>query len=94
MANQEITEKYFFIIHGVSPDTLAAVAYRRSRNPDPARFKIKRLKCPYCTLPFKDIDVKIKVELFCYPARKTLSIQIKPEACPHCHREVGLHYVA
>ena len=94
MENKTISEEYFFVVHAVSPEMLADVAYRRSRNPDPEQFKIKKLKCPYCTLPFKDIDVKTKVELFRYPARKTLNIRIKPEACPHCHHEIGLHYVA
>ena len=94
MANQDIPKKYFFVIHGISPEMLAAVAYRRSRNPDHEQFRVRKLKCPYCTLPFKAIDMKIKVELFCYPARKPMSIKMKQETCPHCHREVGLHYVA
>ena len=94
MENQDNMENYFYVIHTVPPEMLADVAYRRSRAPDPDQFKIKKIKCPYCKLPFKDVDVKTKVELFCYPARKRLTIRIRPEACPHCHCEVGLHYIA
>ena len=91
--NQTVNEsqEYFFVFYGSAPSILMArVAYRRTGKTEPRPLHERKvLNCPYCTLPFTDVDRDTKVELYCHPARKQVRCQVYP-VCHNCKNEVGM----
>ncbi|MDL2234685.1 hypothetical protein LJC07_00835 [Christensenellaceae bacterium OttesenSCG-928-L17] len=87
-AEKETASKYFYIVHGVIPEVMAPVAYRRERHARQAGRKM--LKCPHCEKRLTDIDEGVCVELYRHPVH----VEVKCEfylRCFYCKSEVGIN---
>ena len=81
------TEKYVYVVHGLIPELMCHVAYRRARDfVPPGR---KTIKCPHCAHRLTDTEDGTKVELYRHPAELRVSCQIYLK-CGFCHKEVGI----
>jgi hypothetical protein len=81
------TERYLYVVRGYAPELMRGVAFRREKHFVTSEKKI--LKCPYCTGTLKAVDIKIKVELYRYPQKKTVACH-SSIPCKVCHHKVGI----
>jgi hypothetical protein len=79
---------YFYVVHGVIPEIMPNVAYRRVGAEELHRRKI--LKCPFCSARLSDMDADTRVELYGHAKRVEIKCQFYIR-CAYCHREVGVN---
>jgi hypothetical protein len=88
-ANPELQAmEYFYVIHGVIPEIMPPVAYRRIGAEEQHRRKL--LKCPFCLTRLTDMDIDTSVELYAHSERVTRKCQFYMR-CLNCHKEVGIN---
>jgi hypothetical protein len=80
---QELT--YFYVVHGIIPELMSSVAYRRVDKS--VQFKRKEIKCPHCKSRLTYTDEGTNVELYGSVARIKCHIYFQ---CEICHNEVGI----
>ena len=83
------TDKYFYVVHGVIPEVMPNVAYRRACGTREQQFERKILKCPFCAMRLTDTDVNTKVELYRHPERVGVPCQLYLK-CFYCKKEIGI----
>jgi len=84
-------EIYAIIVHGIVPELMPQLAFRREKH-----FKTagkKEVKCPYCRGLFKVVDVTDKLELICYPRKDKIQLH-NSLPCGICHNRVGIIYAS
>lgn len=83
-------KEYLYVIHGVIPEVMPSVAYRRTGRPELAERKI--IRCPYCGGPLTDVERHTLVQIYRTPKRtprKPIPGQFF-KVCGLCSREVGI----
>jgi len=90
-SNQD--EMYAIIVHGIVPEFMPHLAFRRDKHYKTAGKK--EIKCPYCSGVFKVVEVTAKLELIRYSNKAKAKIQWhKSMPCHKCHNMVGIIYKA
>jgi len=79
---------FFYVIHGVIPEIMPSVAYRRVGAEEQHKRKI--LKCPFCASRLTDMDIDTRVELYGHEKRVPTKCQFYIR-CFYCHKEVGIN---
>lgn len=82
--------EYLYVIHGVIPEAMPLVAYRRVGGPELAGRKL--IKCPYCGERLTDVDRHTLVQIYRLPKGK-LKNPIPGrffKMCGVCKSEVGV----
>ncbi|GHU95704.1 hypothetical protein FACS1894208_08990 [Clostridia bacterium] len=80
--------RYFYVVHGVIPELMPNVAYRRVKGA--LERERKTLKCPHCEKKLTDTDAETRVELYQHPVRVAAHCQFYLK-CFHCGSEVGIN---
>jgi len=83
-------DEYLYVVHGVIPDAMPPVAYRRAGRPELAGRKL--IKCPYCREYLTDVDRHTLVQMYALrkgKPKKHIPGQIY-KTCDVCKGEVGL----
>ena len=82
--------EYCIVIHGVIPEAMPHVAYRRAGRPELA--SRKAIKCPYCVNVLTYVDRHTKVQVLRSPKNRTYTS--KPgqlfKHCIVCKNEIGI----
>jgi len=93
MSTNEIQrDEYLYVIHGVIPETMPSVAYRRMGQVDLAWRKM--IKCPYCRDSLTDVERNTTVRI--YRKKSGASKAARPipgqifKMCGACKTEVGI----
>lgn len=82
--------QYFYVVHGIVPDLMACVAYRRvGKSKIQAQETRKVIKCPYCGGRLTDVGASAKVELYRHPAKGSVKCHGYVK-CQCCKDEVGI----
>jgi len=79
------------LVYGIVPEFMPHFAFRRDKHYKTAGTKI--IKCPYCGEDFKVVEATAKLELICYPRKKTIRWH-EAIPCRICRKEVGIIYMA
>ena len=87
---QTVNSDYFIIVHGVIPEAMPPVAYRRTGRPE--QTNRKSIKCPYCKSILTDVDRQTKVQVFRYSKNKSNSSNPGQifKHCEVCKNEIGI----
>jgi len=89
--NQE--EMYAIIVHGIVPEFMPHLAFRRDKHYKSAGKK--EIKCPYCNGIFKVVETTAKLELIRYSKKVKAKIPWhKSMSCCKCNNMVGIIYKA
>ena len=88
-ALMEDTE-YVYVVHGVIPEAMPPVAYRRTGRPELA--DRKAIKCPYCATVLTTVDRHTRVQLFRSPKSRGNAPIVGQifKHCEVCKHEVGI----
>jgi hypothetical protein len=83
-------EEYLYVVHGVIPEAMPPVAYRRSGSPDLAGRKL--LKCPYCHALLTDVafDAQIQMYKISKGKQKKAIPGLFIKRCNTCRKETGI----
>ena len=80
---------YHYASHGIIPDTVLAVAYRRSGRPVLASRKL--IKCPHCRELLTHVDRNTVVRMYGIPKGKKKDIPgLIIRRCSFCKADVGM----
>jgi len=82
---------YAIIVHGLVPEFMPHLAFRRDKHYKTANKK--EIKCPYCGGLFKVVEVITKLELIRYPKNSRIPWH-KFMPCDKCHKVIGVIYKA
>jgi|GEM_PF-846285 len=86
-------ELYAIIVHGIVPEYMPFVAFRRKKHYQSADKKV--IKCPFCNGILSVVDKHAKLELVRYPKKAKASIPTKTSMqCGKCRNMIGLLYAA
>ena len=84
---------YAIIVHGMVPEFMPCVAFRREKHFKSAGKKI--IKCPYCCGVLRVVDKNAKLELMRYPRNAKPAVPIKKSMqCGKCRNTIGILHVA
>jgi len=81
------------LVHGIVPELMPCVAFRREKHYETAGKKI--IKCPYCGEVFTIVESTAKLELIRYPKKAQAKIPWhKGMSCKSCRNVVGIIYAS
>jgi len=84
-------EMYAIIVHGIVPEFMPHLAFRRDKHYKKA--DTKEIKCPYCGELLRVVEITSKLELIRYPKKAKSKISWhKFMLCGKCHNMVGIIY--
>jgi hypothetical protein len=85
-----VIEEYLYVVHGVIPEAMPPVAYRRNGSPDTVGRKL--IKCPYCREFLTDVAYDTPVQMYKLSQGKQRrdipGLFIK--RCNACKKETGI----
>ncbi len=83
-------EEYMYVVHGVIPEAMPPVAYRRIGEPELAGRKL--IKCPYCRQLLTSVDRDTQVRMYKLPKGKKKKEMpgIVYSRCQSCKGDVGM----
>ena len=83
-------EEYLYVVHGVIPEAMPTVAYRRVGRSELVDRKI--IKCPYCREILTDVDRHTLVQIYRLPKGKRAKTVPGQRflQCVLCKNEVGV----
>ena len=90
--NMPVTEneEYLIVVHGVIPEAMPPVAYRRVGRPELVGRKL--IKCPYCRELLTHVERHTLVQIYAMPKgkKKKPFPGLMMKQCSACKEEVGI----
>ena len=84
-------DEHYYVTHGVTPELMSPIAYRRVGKPKLIAWKI--IKCPICRGTLTQVDRNTKVKIYRLPKGKMKRKYISGlfiKHCSKCKEAVGL----